>query len=145
MRVVTDLDTGKDAWSIASGNYASRFAPAVAGAAQLAATRLRDKLARIAAAQLNVRAEEVDLRRRRHRARGNPDNAAVPFARVAAASHWSPGTLPDDVGQAIRETVFWTPPELTAPDARPTRSTPRSATASSSISAASRSIASPPR
>ena len=35
-------------------------------------------------------------------------------ARVAAAAHWAPGTLAED-DQAIRETVFWTPPQLTAP------------------------------
>ena len=45
----------------------------------------------------------------------NPENA-VPFTRVAAASHWAPGTLPGDIDQAIRETVFWTPPELKAPN-----------------------------
>ena len=59
VRVEAELDTGQDAWSIAAGNYSSRFAGATAGAAYLAATRLRDKLARIAAAQLNVRPEEV--------------------------------------------------------------------------------------
>ena len=37
IRVNTEIDTAKDAWSIASGNYASRFAPAVAGTAKLAA------------------------------------------------------------------------------------------------------------
>ncbi|MDB5511825.1 MAG: xanthine dehydrogenase, molybdenum binding subunit apoprotein, partial [Enterovirga sp.] len=59
IRVATDMDTGKDAWSIASGNYASRFAPAVAGTAHLAATRLRDRVARIAAQSLNVRPEDI--------------------------------------------------------------------------------------
>ncbi|WP_347976723.1 xanthine dehydrogenase family protein molybdopterin-binding subunit [Bosea vestrisii] len=54
VNVVADLDTGKDAWSIASGNYSSRFAAAVAGTAHLAATRLRDKLAAIAGSQLDV-------------------------------------------------------------------------------------------
>ena len=34
----TELDTARDAWSIASGNYASRFAAAVGGAVQLAAS-----------------------------------------------------------------------------------------------------------
>jgi 2-furoyl-CoA dehydrogenase large subunit len=34
---------------------------------------------------------------------------------MAAASHWAPGTLPAELDHAIRETVFWTPPELTAP------------------------------
>ena len=92
----------------------SRFAAAVVGAAHLAAVRLRDKLARIAAVQLNVRAEELAFAGGKVFSRSNP-GAALPFARVAATSHWSPGLVPDDVDQAIRETAFWTPPELTAP------------------------------
>ena len=115
IRVVTDMDTARDAWSIASGNYASRFAPAVAGTAHLAASKLRDKLARIAASQLNVAASELEFTNGRIQDRANPDNG-VSFSRIAAASHWAPGTLPADVDQAIRETVFWTPPELTAPN-----------------------------
>ena len=113
IRVVTDMDTARDAWSIASGNYASRFAPAVCGAVQLAATQLKERLARAAAAQLNVPADEIEFTVGRVRAKGNPDNA-LPFGRLAAAAHWAPGTLADG-DQAIRETVFWTPPQLTAP------------------------------
>jgi 2-furoyl-CoA dehydrogenase large subunit len=115
IRVNTELDTAKDAWSIASGNYSSRFAPAVAGTAYLAATRLRDKLARIAAVQLGISAADAVFEQGRIRARDDPGNA-VTFGRIAAAGHWAPGTLPGDVDQAIRETVFWTPPELTAPN-----------------------------
>ncbi|MDB5590151.1 molybdopterin cofactor-binding domain-containing protein [Enterovirga sp.] len=114
IRVATDMDTVKDAWSIASGNYASRFAPAVAGAAHLAATRLRDRIARVAAGQLNVRPEDIVFRGGRIGSASNPENA-VPFTRVAAATHWAPGTLPEGLEHAIRETVFWTPPELAAP------------------------------
>jgi 2-furoyl-CoA dehydrogenase large subunit len=113
IRVVTDMDTARDAWSIASGNYASRFGPAVCGAVQLAAERIKAKLARAAAAQLNVPADEVEFAQGRVRAKGNPDNA-LPFSRVAAAAHWAPGTLAED-DHALRETVFWTPPQLTAP------------------------------
>ena len=111
--VVTDLDTAKDAWSIASGNYSSRFAAAVGGAVHLAAGRLRERLARIAATQLNVAAEDVEFADGMARARGNPQNA-VAFGRLAASSHWSPGTMAQD-DHAIRETVFWTPAELTPP------------------------------
>jgi 2-furoyl-CoA dehydrogenase large subunit len=114
VRVTTDLDTAKDAWSIASGNYSSRFAPAVAGAAHLAATRLRDRLARIAASQLNVKPEDLVFDNGAIAATTNPD-ASIPFARVAATSHWSPGLLPESDNHAIRESVFWTPPELAAP------------------------------
>ena len=110
----TELDTAKDAWSIASGNYASRFAAAVAGTAHLAAMNLRAKLAQIAASQLNVPPEEIEFAGGKVFAGGNPDNAQS-FPRIAAASHWAPGTLPEGMGHAIRETVFWTPPELTPP------------------------------
>ena len=115
IRVVAELDTAKDAWSIAAGNYSSRFAGAVAGAAHLAASRLRDKLARIAAPLLNVAPGEVAFARGRIFARGNPDNALA-FARVAGTSHWAPQSLGDGVEPALRETIFWTSPTLAAPN-----------------------------
>ena len=114
IRVDAELDTGKDAWSIAAGNYSSRFAGAVAGAAHLAAVRLRDKLARGAAAQLTIGPDEVRFADGRIFAAGNPENSVV-FSRLAGTSHWSPGSLQDPDGGALRETVFWTPPGLDAP------------------------------
>jgi 2-furoyl-CoA dehydrogenase large subunit len=113
-RVVGELDTARDAWSIASGNYSSRFAPAVAGTVHLAAMRLRDRLARSAAGKLNVPVEEIEFVDGTVRARGNPDNA-IPFARLAASDHWSPGDAPDR-DHVLRETAFWTPPQLAAPN-----------------------------
>ncbi|GEO42539.1 carbon monoxide dehydrogenase [Skermanella aerolata] len=112
--VNTEFDTAKDAWSIAAGNYSSRFAGAVAGTAHIAATRLRDKLAKLAASQLNVTPEDIRFAGGRVFAAGNPDNS-LSFSRVAAAGHWSPGTLPDGTEAALRETAFWTPPPLKAP------------------------------
>src|SRR6516225_6881615 len=114
IRVHTELDTGKDAWSIAAGNYSSRFAGAVAGAAHLAAMRLRDKLARVAAAALNIGPDEVRFADGRIFAAANPDNA-IAFTRLAGTSHWSPGSPPDPDAAALRETVFWTPPGLGPP------------------------------
>jgi 2-furoyl-CoA dehydrogenase large subunit len=116
VQVVTELDTARDAWTIASGNYASRFAAAVAGTAKLAAEKIRDKLAVIAAAQLNTRPDNIVFQDGMAAAAGNLENA-IPFARLAATSHWAPGTVPDGAEHALRETVYWTPPELAAPDA----------------------------
>ena len=115
VRVNTEVDTAKDAWSIASGNYASRFAAAVAGTTKIAADRLAARLARTAASQLNIDVSDIVFRKGRVGSATNPDNS-LSFSRVAALSHWSPGSLPDDVGQTIRETAFWTPPQLTPPD-----------------------------
>jgi 2-furoyl-CoA dehydrogenase large subunit len=113
IHVVAEFDTAKDAWSIASGNYSSRFAAAVGGAAHLAAEKVKAKLARAAASQLNVAPQDIEFAGGRAHARGNPDNA-IPFSRLASASHWSPGLVAEE-NQALRETVFWTPPELTPP------------------------------
>ena len=115
IRVNAEIDTAKDAWSIASGNYASRFAPAVAGTAKLAAERIAARLARVAASTLNTEVDDIAFAGGFVLSKRNPDNK-IAFSRVAALSHWSPGALPDEIGQTIRETVFWTPPELTPPD-----------------------------
>jgi len=114
IKVIAEMDTATDAWSIASGNYASRFAAAVCGAAHIASVRLKAKLARLAAPQLNVAADQIEFVGGNVRACSNPDNA-VPLSRLAATSHWAPGMQPADLDHAIRETAFWTPAELSAP------------------------------
>jgi 2-furoyl-CoA dehydrogenase large subunit len=113
--VNVELDTQKDAWSIASGNYSSRFAGAVAGAAQRAALRVRAKLADIAAARLNVAARDLTFEGGQIFAAANSQNA-LSLRRAAGLTHWSPGLLPDQMAPGLRETEFWTMPELEAPD-----------------------------
>src|SRR5579863_123987 len=115
IRVNTEIDTAKDGWSIASGNYSSRFAAAVAGTAKLAADRMADRLRRIAASQLNTDIDDIAFIGGHVGSKRNPDNK-ISFSRIAALSHWSPAALPDGIAHTIRETVFWSPPELTAPD-----------------------------
>ncbi|HUK57933.1 MAG TPA: xanthine dehydrogenase family protein molybdopterin-binding subunit, partial [Stellaceae bacterium] len=114
VRVDLEIDTAKDAWSIAAGTYSSRFAGGTAVAAHMAATQLRARLAAIAAKQLNVRPTEVEFARGKLFGRGNPDNALA-FARVAGTAHWSPALLPDGVPPSLRETGAWMPPGLDAP------------------------------
>ena len=113
--VALEHDTQRDPWSIAAGNYASRFSGAVAGAAHLAALKVRERLARIASQRLNSQPEDVRFEKGRVFAAGNSGND-LDFRRVAALAHWSPGSLPEDVPPALRETARWTPPQLTPPD-----------------------------
>ena len=113
--VALEHDTQRDPWSIAAGNYSSRFSGAVAGAAHLAALRVREQLARIASQRLNSPADELRFEGGRIFAAGNPAND-LDFRRVAALAHWSPGSLPEGVPPALRETARWTPPALTPPD-----------------------------
>ncbi len=110
-----EIDTAKDQWSIASGNYSCRFSPGAAVAVHFAAVRIREKLARIASKQLNILPEDVEFAEGMVRSRSNPDNA-ISFGRAAGTAHWSPAMLPDDIDAGLRETAIWNPPELQPPD-----------------------------
>jgi 2-furoyl-CoA dehydrogenase large subunit len=114
IRVNLEIDTAKDAWSIAAGTYSCRFSPGTAVAAHKAARQIRTRLAAIAAKQLNVLSDDVEFADAKIRSRRNPDNA-LSFARVAGTAHWSPVLLPDDVPPSLRETGVWSPPELEPP------------------------------
>jgi 2-furoyl-CoA dehydrogenase large subunit len=114
--VNVEFDTHKDAWSVAAGNYSSRFAGAVAGTVHLAAMRVRDKLSRIVAKQFGCAPGDVCFDAARIYPKGAEDRA-LPFARVASnAPHWAPALLPEGEEPGLRETVFWTPPNMEAPD-----------------------------
>jgi 2-furoyl-CoA dehydrogenase large subunit len=114
INVTLELDTAKDAWSIAAGTYSCRFSPGTAVAAHIAATRMRDKLAGIAANQLNVLPDDIEFADGHVRSRSNPDNALT-FSRVAGTAHWSPAMLPDGVAPGLSETGVWSPAELEPP------------------------------
>lgn len=114
--VNVEFDTAKDAWSVAAGNYSSRFAGAVAGTVHLAAVKLRDKLTLIAASAFDCLPEQVCFAGGKIFSVLAPDQAQ-PFTRLAASPHWAPALLPVGVEPGLRETAFWTPPTLSAPDA----------------------------
>jgi 2-furoyl-CoA dehydrogenase large subunit len=116
VRVTLEIDTAKDAWSIAAGTYSCRFSPGTAVAALKAAQQIRARLAAIAAKQLNVLGGDIEFADGKVRSRVNPDNA-LSFARVAGTAHWSPALLPEGMAPSLRETAVWSPPELEPPSA----------------------------
>jgi 2-furoyl-CoA dehydrogenase large subunit len=113
--VNVEFDTQKDAWSVAAGNYSSRFAGAVAGTVHLAAVKLRAKLATIAAAQLDCAAADIVFRDGKVYTPAAPEKT-LPFLRMAASPHWAPALLPAGVEPGLRETAFWSAESLGAPD-----------------------------
>ncbi len=117
IEVTLEMDTARGPWSIAAGTYSCRFSPGTAVAAHIAAERLRDKLAAIAARQLNVLPADIEFADGKIRSRSNPDNALA-FARVAGTAHWSPAMLPDGMAPGLAETGIWSPPQLDPPTAR---------------------------
>ena len=110
-----ELDTQKDPWSIAAGSYSCRFASGPAVATHVAAVAMREKLARIAAQNLNVPPDQVEFADGKIFAQDNPENA-LSFNRVAGTAHWSPDSLPDGMDAGLSEKGVWSPPELAPPD-----------------------------
>ncbi|MHA1107894.1 MAG: xanthine dehydrogenase family protein molybdopterin-binding subunit [Alphaproteobacteria bacterium] len=110
-----EIDTQKDPWSIGAGSYSCRFSSGPAVATHIAAVAMREKLARIAAPNLNVPVDEVEFADGKIFARDNPENM-LSFNRVAGRGHWSPGTLPPEMEAGMTEKGVWSPPELTPPD-----------------------------
>jgi len=115
IRVSTELDTGRDAWSIASGNYSCRFAGAVASAALRAARMVRRRLARLAAARLDCDPARIVFEDGRIFPEGEPDRA-LDFRRLAGEAHWAAATMPQGVAPNPYATAGWSPDVLQPPD-----------------------------
>jgi 2-furoyl-CoA dehydrogenase large subunit len=115
IRCNMERDTQRDAWSIATGNYSSRFSSSTAVAAQLAAKKVRTKLAQIAGQFLNVPADDILFQGGKAFAKGNPDNS-IRFSRLAGTAHWSPSELPMGMAPGVSETASCSAPEIEPPN-----------------------------
>ena len=113
--VVTEIDTLTSAWSLASGNYANRFAAAVAGAVSRCAGQVVHKLKEIAADELECDIDDIELAEgfARHKDQGN---RSIRVGRLAARTHWDPTGLPERIEPGIYETAIFSPRKLTPPD-----------------------------
>ena len=93
--VLSELDTATTPWTVASGNYSSRFAGVGVGAVQAAARKVRAKLDAI----------------RDHV--GDPDLA---LRKAAGMAHWNPEGLPEGLEPGLTAVAFVAAPNLDPPD-----------------------------
>jgi 2-furoyl-CoA dehydrogenase large subunit len=97
VEVLTASDTSTFPWTVASGNYSSRFSGVGVGAVALAA----DKLAR--------KMDEI----RRHLG-----DDSLSLRRVAGTAHWNPESLPPGMEPGLQATAYFAAPNLQPPDDR---------------------------
>jgi 2-furoyl-CoA dehydrogenase large subunit len=93
--VVTELDTSTSAWTVASGNYSSRFSGVGTGAVYLAAQKIAAKAQSI---------------------RDHVGDDALSLRRVAGIAHWNPDALPPGMEPGLHATAFHAAPNLAPPD-----------------------------
>jgi 2-furoyl-CoA dehydrogenase large subunit len=92
--LLTESDTATSPWTIASGNYSSRFSGVGAGAVALAADRLA---AKVSAIREHLGDDDASLRR------------------IAGTVHWNPGSLPSGMEPGLSVTAYYAAPNLLAP------------------------------
>jgi len=93
--VMAEMDTAGVPWSVASGNYSSRFSGVAVGAVQAAARTLRAKLDAI---------------------RAHAGDESLSIRRIAGMAHWNPEGLPAGMEPGLVAVAFWAPPNLDPPD-----------------------------
>ncbi len=94
--VMSEMDTASVPWSVASGNYSSRFSGVAVGAVRAAALKLRAKIDAI---------------------RAHAGDESLSLRRVAGMAHWNPEGLPAGEEPGLAAVAFWAPPTLDPPDA----------------------------
>jgi 2-furoyl-CoA dehydrogenase large subunit len=95
VEVLAAVDTSSSPWTIASGNYSSRFSGVGVGAVAAAADKLAEKIAAI----------------RRHLGDGSAS-----LRRVAGTAHWNPDALPEGMEPGLAVTAYYAAPNLLPPD-----------------------------
>ena len=93
--VMSEMDTAGVPWTVASGNYSSRFSGVGVGAVRAAALKLRAKIDTI---------------------REHAGDETLSLRRVAGMAHWNPEGLPDGEEPGLAAVAFWAPPTLDPPD-----------------------------
>ncbi len=93
--VMSEMDTAGVPWTVASGNYSSRFSGVGVGAVHAAALKLRAKIDAI---------------------REHAGDTTLSLRRVAGMAHWNPEGLPDGEEPGLAAVAFWAPPTLDPPD-----------------------------
>ncbi|MBX0326327.1 molybdopterin-dependent oxidoreductase [Oscillochloris sp. ZM17-4] len=94
------------------GTMGSRSLAVGGGALARAATRLRDKLRKIAAYMLEANEADVELIEGSYQVRGAPD-ASLTLSQLAKRAYSS--KLPDDIDSGLEETDFFRPADLIYP------------------------------
>jgi 2-furoyl-CoA dehydrogenase large subunit len=94
VEVLTDMDTSTSPWTVASGNYSSRFSGVGVGAVAMAAEKLAEKIAAI---------------------REYLGDESMSFRKVAGTAHWNPESLPPGMEPGLQATAYYAAPNLDPP------------------------------
>ncbi|MFB4165495.1 xanthine dehydrogenase family protein molybdopterin-binding subunit [Alteribacillus sp. JSM 102045] len=114
VKVIAEMDTATNPWSVASGSYSSRFAPIGSSAIYQAAQKVRNKLLRIAGHQLGESSQNLTIKNGRAVAEED-ETKQVSLKRLIGTAHWNPTDLPEGMEPGMHESAFYTISAAKAP------------------------------
>ncbi|HID04283.1 MAG TPA: hypothetical protein EYP20_00605, partial [Aigarchaeota archaeon] len=106
IEVLPGFDSHTHPFGGESGTYASRFAVVGTGALVGAATRLKEKILKIAAHQLEARPEDLEIDNGRIYVKDSPERY-ITLKEVARASYHQLGMLPKDMEPSLEESYTY--------------------------------------
>jgi 2-furoyl-CoA dehydrogenase large subunit len=115
VRVATTFDSASHPYVMTSGVYSNKFHGHDTVAAIGAARKVRDKLLRRAAAQLEARVDDLELRDGRISVRG-ASNKGVTIAQVASRAYWSLADEQPDGEPGLEALYYYSNPLAKHPD-----------------------------
>ncbi|MEM0349977.1 MAG: xanthine dehydrogenase family protein molybdopterin-binding subunit [Candidatus Caldarchaeum sp.] len=107
--VATGFDSGSHPYTLHSGTYASRFAGTGMVATYLAAQRLKDMVAAVAAKILEARKEDIVVQGGVAYVRDAPERK-VSFKRIARTAYANPFELPEGMEPGLTAHAVFSPP-----------------------------------
>ncbi|MBI3076881.1 MAG: xanthine dehydrogenase family protein molybdopterin-binding subunit [Deltaproteobacteria bacterium] len=115
VQVLAEMDTATRVWSITTGTYSSRFASVGTSAVATAARKVKEKILKIAAHELEATVEDLDMREGKVFVRGSPGKA-IPLKRIAGIAHWNQARLPEGMEPGLHATTMFNFPTAKPPD-----------------------------
>jgi 2-furoyl-CoA dehydrogenase large subunit len=115
IRVATTFDSASHPYVMTSGVYSNKFHGHDTVAAIGAARKVREKLLKRAAAQLEANLEDLELRDGRIAVRGAPDKA-VTIGQVASRAYWSLADEQPDGEPGLEALYYYSNPLAKPPD-----------------------------
>ncbi len=109
------VDTHERVYTITTGSYSSRFASVGTSAVVSATRKLKEKMLKIAAHQMETNVDDLEIEGGKIFVKGSPENAML-VKHVAGTAHWNQAALPEGMEVGLYASSLLSMPTSKPPD-----------------------------
>jgi len=115
VRLVSTFDSSSHPFMMSSGNYSNKFHGSDTAAAIGAARKIKEKLLKRAAEELEASPEDLEIRQGQVMVRGS-ESRGVSVAQLAFKSYWRVGDAPEGEEPGMEAVYYYSNPRANHPD-----------------------------